>query len=297
MLMERLFENLDLNVEPFAVCVLTDGWRLNLPGPDWVTLHFVLKGECQLLAGDADPLTMKTQSLAVVPPRLVHSIECGDAIEHEASAGGDAQSPCSLAQYSAGEADEFRAACGRVQVTYGGSLGLFDLMREAMVLDFSGDERMTRLFDDLIREEQNSSPGSRAMIAALMNQCLVTVFRRWEGLAQGQLPWLSPLEDPRLAAAMEKVLADPGQPHSLETLAEASGMSRSSFAERFVSVTGHTPMDFVRDVRIRRAGKLLRTTELSVDGVAARVGFASRSHFSQAFRDYFSQTPTEFRNS
>jgi AraC-like DNA-binding protein len=55
-------------------------------------------------------------------------------------------------------------------------------------------------------------------------------------------------------------------------------------------------MEFVREVRIREGGKLLLTTDLSVDGIADRVGFASRSHFSRAFRDYFSQTPTEFRS-
>jgi transcriptional regulator GlxA family with amidase domain len=73
-------------------------------------------------------------------------------------------------------------------------------------------------------------------------------------------------------------------------------MSRSSFAERFAASIGRTPMEFVREVRIREGGKLLLTTDLSVDGIADRVGFASRSHFSRAFRDYFSQTPTEFRS-
>ena len=78
-------------------------------------------------------------------------------------------------------------------------------------------------------------------------------------------------------------------------LSEAAGMSRSSFAERFAASTGRTPMDFVRETRIRAAGRLLTTTDLSVDGVADRVGFASRSHFSRAFRDYFQKTPSEFR--
>ena len=67
------------------------------------------------------------------------------------------------------EAD-FRAACGRLQVTLGGSLGLFDMMQEPVVLDFSDHARMRGIFDALIEEEQNNSPGSRPMIAALMNQ-------------------------------------------------------------------------------------------------------------------------------
>jgi transcriptional regulator GlxA family with amidase domain len=177
----------------------------------------------------------------------------------------------------------------------GGSLGLFDMMQDPVVLDFSDNARMRGIFDALIEEEQNESPGSRPMIAALMNQCLVTVFRRLEQQMNGQIPWLSAVQDERLAPVMEKVLSDPGQPYTLESLAAASGMSRSSFAERFQSNTGRTPMHFVREVRIRQGGKLLLSTDLSVDNIAERVGFASRSHFSQAFRDYFQQSPSGFR--
>lgn len=296
MLVERFFENLDLRVEPFAICALTNGWRLNLPAPELVTLHYVLKGECTVVADRVPSMHMGMHNLAVVPAGVPHAIECGDLVEHEAVPGGNDRSPCSLAQFTAGHVDaDFRAACGRLHVTLGGSLGLFDMMQDPVVLDFSDHPRMRTLFEDLIEEEQNASPGNQAMIAALMNQCLVTVFRRLEEQTEGQLPWLSALGDVRLAPVMGKVLTDPGQPYSLELLAALSGMSRSSFAERFMTNTGRTPMDFVREVRIRQGGKLLRATDLSVDHVAERVGFASRSHFSHAFREYFQQTPSEFR--
>ena len=296
MLIERLFENLDVQVEPFAVCVLSTGWRLKLPAPDSVTLHFVLRGECRLITDSKTTMPMGPHTLAVVPAGVPHSLECGDTVEHEAMPSGGETSPCSLAQFSARDDETaFRAACGRIQVTLGGSLGLFDLMKSAFVLDFDDDPRVTKIFAELIDEERNTSPGSKLMIRALMNQCLVAIFRRLDEVHDGQIPWLSAVQDERLAPAMDLVLSDPGQPHSLDSLSEASGMSRSSFAERFAASTGRTPMDFVRETRIRAAGKLLTTTDLSVDGVADRVGFASRSHFSRSFRDYFQKTPSEFR--
>jgi Helix-turn-helix domain len=51
----------------------------------------------------------------------------------------------------------------------------------------------------------------------------------------------------------------------------------------------------VRDVRLRRAAQLLRVSGLSVDGIAGKVGFASRSHFSHAFHDEFGCSPADFR--
>jgi AraC family transcriptional activator of mtrCDE len=100
----------------------------------------------------------------------------------------------------------------------------------AVVLDFSDSWRMRNILDALIEEEQKQSSGSRAMIKALMNQYLVTIFRRLDEQAEGQLPWLWFLQSPRLTPVMEQVLAEPGLSHSLESLAEISGMSRSSFA-------------------------------------------------------------------
>jgi AraC-like DNA-binding protein len=55
------------------------------------------------------------------------------------------------------------------------------------------------------------------------------------------------------------------------------------------------PMDYLRDVRLRRAAQLLRCGDLSVDEVARKVGFPSRSHFSLTFRDHFGASPLAFR--
>jgi AraC-like DNA-binding protein len=91
----------------------------------------------------------------------------------------------------------------------------------------------------------------------------------------GALPWLSALDDPRLA--------------------RVAHMSRSTFARHFEQCFGRTPMDYMRDVRLRRAAQLLRVSGLSVDGVASKVGFASRSNFSRAFHDQFGCSPMDFR--
>ena len=54
-------------------------------------------------------------------------------------------------------------------------------------------------------------------------------------------------------------------------------------------------MDYLRDVRLRRAAQLLCRDDLSVDEVASKVGFSSRSHFSHTFRDHFGASPLAFR--
>lgn len=92
-----------------------------------------------------------------------------------------------------------------------------------------------------------------------------------------------------------EMAAEAGHPHSLDSLAAKALMSRSVFVKKFTAHFGRTPAAFLREVRLRRRAHLLRTTGLSVDAVASRVGFNSRSHLSHAFAEYFGQSPAQLR--
>ena len=297
MLLERLFENLALTVEPFATCRVAPGWRLRLPILDGVILHFVLQGEGALRVGaNGEVHRLPSNCLAVMPPSLTHAVECGSEVRHEVEVRGD-ETGAPLCQLGAGPAEEpgLIVACGRVQATYGGGPGLFDLLRKAFVLDFSDSPSMRATFESLVGEYRAGEAGSAAMMTALMNQCLITVFRRVSDQPDCRLPWLAALDDPNLARVLDDILERPERPHSLDTLADLAHMSRSVFARRFQECFARTPMDYVRDVRLRRAAQLLHRGELSVNDIATRVGFASRSHFSRAFREHFDCSPAEFR--
>jgi len=294
MLLEQLFENLTLTVQPFASCHVAQGWRLQLPLRDWVILHFVLQGQGVVRAGsEGRPYPLSPNSLAVMPPSLTHAVECGSEVHHESSVRGDEPGP--ICKFSAGPAESVGliVACGRIQATYGGGPGLFDLLREPLVLDFSESQLMRSIFETLIGE--HGEPGSVTMIEALMNQVLILVFRRLAADPDCPLPWLSALEDSSLARVLSEILQRPDRPFSLDTLADIATMSRSVFAQRFQSCFQRTPMDYVRDVRLRRAAQLLHRPDLSVSDVATKVGFSSRSHFSRVFSERFGCSPVKFR--
>ena len=75
-------------------------------------------------------------------------------------------------------------------------------------------------------------------------------------------------------------------------------MSRSVFAKRFQAAFGSTPISFLHDMRLRRAAEHLRQKgETSVEQIARRLGFNSRSHFSLAFKVHFGVSPAAFRES
>lgn len=101
--------------------------------------------------------------------------------------------------------------------------------------------------------------------------------------------------DPRVARVEAIVAADPAAPHTVRSLADAVALSPSRLAHLFSEQTGRTPMQAVRDARLRHAARLLEMTDLSVASIAAAAGFVSAYHFSRVFRARFGVPPRDYR--
>jgi AraC-like DNA-binding protein len=108
--------------------------------------------------------------------------------------------------------------------------------------------------------------------------------------------WLRALGDPKIAAALGKLHANPAAAWTVRTLADAAGMSRAPFAARFASLLGTTPLAYVTQVRIGRAAEELRTGNCSLKEIAARAGYESEAAFSRVFRKVVSMTPGAYRD-
>ena len=80
-------------------------------------------------------------------------------------------------------------------------------------------------------------------------------------------------------------------------LARQTGLSHSQFARRFKSILGVPPKDYLLQVRVRHARRLLETTDRTVADVALASGFYDHSHFSHAFRRLTGVAPAAYRDS
>ena len=74
---------------------------------------------------------------------------------------------------------------------------------------------------------------------------------------------------------------------SLEDMAKNAGMSRHHFSRLYRRVTGQTPTEYLRSLRLERARHLIRTTPQPLKVVAAQVGLASEHHLSRLLRKSF----------
>lgn len=81
---------------------------------------------------------------------------------------------------------------------------------------------------------------------------------------------------------------------SVELLAKEVGMSRTQLHRRMKDITGLAVSDFIRNIRLRQAARLLKEKRLMITQVAYAVGFSSQTHFSTMFRRQYGMTPTEY---
>ncbi len=297
MLLDRLLSNLDVTLRPFVVCEVASGWRMRLGRADWITVHFVLAGSGRLRTATGQTMALPLHSLALVPAGQAHTIETGDPVEHEVTATRPRPREDQLDVYEAGphDPDELLVACGRLQARLESGAGLFDGLGEPLVLDFDAVPEMTVVFERLLAEERQPSATSQLMTSALMSEALILLFRRLCAEPECPLAWLAAIEEPRLAAPLSTMLEHPDHDHTVESLAASASMSRTAFAEAFKARFKQSPMAYLRAVRMRQAASLLRHDDLTVDQVAVRSGYSSRSQFSRAFSNQFGVSPSQFR--
>lgn len=78
-------------------------------------------------------------------------------------------------------------------------------------------------------------------------------------------------------------------------LADKLCMSQSQLNRKVKSITGFSTAEYILQMRMERARRLLASTEISVGEIAARCGFEDQSHFTRSFKAIFGLTPTQYR--
>lgn len=82
--------------------------------------------------------------------------------------------------------------------------------------------------------------------------------------------------------------------YAVDNLADDLAMTRTTLYRKLQGITGQTPKEFIRTIRLKRAAQLLQESGLSVAEVADRTGFATSRHFAKQFKDIFGVLPSQY---
>jgi signal transduction histidine kinase/DNA-binding response OmpR family regulator len=93
---------------------------------------------------------------------------------------------------------------------------------------------------------------------------------------------------------IEKNITNPN--FSVEELSRHMSLSRVSLYKRLLTLTGKTPVDCIRTIRLKKAVQLLEKSKLSIASVAYEVGFNNPTYFSKVFKEEYGVLPSEYVN-
>lgn len=82
---------------------------------------------------------------------------------------------------------------------------------------------------------------------------------------------------------------------NVQVLVKELGLSRTLVFEKFKALIGKTPSEFIQMIRMKRAAQLIQNSDLKINEIAFKVGFADPKYFSKSFRKYHQVTPSKFR--
>lgn len=174
---------------------------------------------------------------------------------------------------------------------------VFELWRSTGLLDddrpvsrLPADGRWAHRFAELVFLDQRTTPGAVlrdvTRLQVLISDALAAATAGGTGGDDDQL-WLA-----RATALLESEL---GNPVRLPDVATSLGLSYDGFRKRFRRLAGVTPARFRSQRRLDRACELIIAGGLTDREIAARLGFASESHFSRRFSQLIGSSPREFR--
>lgn len=84
---------------------------------------------------------------------------------------------------------------------------------------------------------------------------------------------------------------------SVETLASAMGLERTQFYRKIKALTNYSPVELMRNIRLKRARTLLTSSDMTISEIGYAVGFSTPAYFTKCYRQMFGETPTETRES
>jgi AraC-like DNA-binding protein len=146
------------------------------------------------------------------------------------------------------------------------------------------------------REHASPSPGSRTVLAKLAELLFAEAMRQYLESQPGErLGLLAGLRDRNVGRALALLHEQPMRDWSVDTLAAQAGVSRSVLTQRFTSLVGQPPMQYLKRWRLGLAAAALKENRRPIAALAGEYGYESEAGFSRAFKQAFGAPPAAWR--
>lgn len=186
---------------------------------------------------------------------------------------------------------------GRYQFPSGPLHPLFRALPE--YFHISGSELLVhdpiRSLVQILSVEFSRPDSSELILSRITDTLFHCILRHWMLSNDAASHWAMIYSDIAVLRAIEAMEDRLNTDWTVSSLARAQGLSRATLARRFKEVTRMGPMEYLTQIRMQRAARLLKKTDHTVEQISLEVGYESPFSFSRSFKKIFGTAPREFR--
>jgi len=279
--------------------------RARLAGAEHVVFfHFLTEGGCKVrLADSVEALDVTAGDLVLFPQEDKHLLGSDlhlAPVDSASLIGADVAADVDFIQIRhGGGGAATRFVCGYLACSRSVCRPLLDALPRLLRIPI-GDGPAAALLRELlrvgVRESSASRPGAESMLAKLSELMFVEAMRRYvEDLPPGGKGWLAGVRDAQIGRALALLHGNPGRAWTVDELGREVALSRSALAERFATLVGEPPIQYLMRWRLALAAQALRSGNRAIALVAEESGYESESAFNRAFKREFGMPPAAWR--
>jgi len=285
--LSNILSALHLHARVFSHGCYRGEWALDTSGEKRTTFHLLIRGSCWLhLPEQKEPIALSGGDLIVFPHDAAHILSNSPQLPK-------ADFPLNLPADPAAEGVAATLVCGYFHFERCAWNPLLEALPEWIFIRYEESNTlplMETLGKFLQYELDADNIGVDLVVDKLSEILFINVVRRFVKDYEGG-GYIAALADKQIGKALSAVHQNLQEKWSVESLAQVAGMSRSSFAEKFVKLTGHTPMNYLTKWRMTIAQERLVHEKESVVAVAEASGYQSEAAFSKTFKKHFGYGP------
>ena len=271
-----------------------DPWSLQLPAFKGIKCYMVVAGECWLAIDGQLPMQIRAGNCVILPhgrPFIIASDLALAPIDARMIVSS-VKRHNSVLPVSPGEA--FLLLGSHFDLDGEARFLLEALPSLVLLADEEKCGSMRWAVERILSEMRDPRPGGTLIAQQVAYTVLVDALRLFLD-GQGNRPgWFHALAEPQIGRALSCMHEDPARAWTLEDLARASGLSRTSLAQRFRTAVGETPMAYLTRWRMILAASKLRARQEGLGSIASEVGYQSQSAFCAAFKRHCGLSPRQY---
>lgn len=183
--------------------------------------------------------------------------------------------------------------CGQFRGGHAASSALLHALPAIVLIRAPEPQRLAniRALLRMLGEQDGTGATALHLASALFSMLLDA----WLAQAPRVTGLLALMGEPKIRPAVEKMLAHPGAECSIEQMAHACHLSRTTFLRIFRNASGSAPAEVLLGLRMAEAQLWLARGERSMGRIAEAVGYQSESAFNKAFKRHIGVAPGEYR--